>query len=139
QQLIHDFVDRRGGGVLFLGGRASLSEGAYQKSQLADLIPVQLPDRKGTFHRDFTSVELTPEGAQSILCRLDDDTARNLERWKKIPQLADYQEVGEPKPGATVLLRSLPAGKAKQPLLVTENYGRGRSALDRKSTRLNSS
>ena len=39
QQLIHDFVDRRGGGVLFLGGRASLSDGGYPKSPLADLMP----------------------------------------------------------------------------------------------------
>ena len=29
QQLIHDFVDRRGGGLLFLGGRATLSDGGY--------------------------------------------------------------------------------------------------------------
>ena len=27
QQLIRDFVDRRGGGLLFIGGRASLSDG----------------------------------------------------------------------------------------------------------------
>ena len=27
QQVIHDFVDRRGGGLLFIGGRASLSDG----------------------------------------------------------------------------------------------------------------
>ncbi len=129
QQLIHDFVDRRGGGILWLGGRASLSDGGYPGSPLADLIPVHLPESKGTFHRDFTGQELTPEGARSILCRLDDDPARNAERWKKMPQMANYQEVGEPKPGASVLLESTPAGKRKFPLLVTENFGRGRSVL----------
>ena len=45
QQLIHDFVDRRGGGLLFLGGRSALSDGGYQRSPLADLIPTALPDR----------------------------------------------------------------------------------------------
>jgi len=129
QQLIHDFVDRRGGGILWLGGRASLSDGGYPGSPLADLIPVRLAEGKGTFHRDFTGQELTPEGARSILCRLDDDPARNAERWKKMPQMANYQEVGEPKPGASVLLESTPAGKRKFPLLVTENFGRGRSVL----------
>jgi uncharacterized membrane protein len=129
QQLIHDFVDRRGGGVLFLGGRTSLSDGAYQSSALADLIPVKLPEAKTTFHRDFTSVELTQDGAQSIICRLDDDPARNTERWKKIPQVASYQEVGQEKPGATVLMRAAPAGKNKSPLLVTQNYGHGRTML----------
>ena len=115
QQLIHDFVDRRGGGLLFLGGRATLSDGGYPSSPLADLVPTKLPEGKGTFHRDFTGQELTPEGARSIICRLDDDPARNLEKWKKMPQMANYQEVGEEKPGATVLLRSTPAGQALVP------------------------
>ena len=55
-------MDRRGGGVLFLGGRASLSDGGYANSPLADLIPVKLPDSKNTFHRDFTGQELTAAG-----------------------------------------------------------------------------
>jgi uncharacterized membrane protein len=129
QTLIHDFVDRRGGGVLFLGGRASLSDGGYQQSPLADLMPVALPANNGTFHRDFSGQELTAAGAQSIICRLDDDPARNLERWKKMPQLANYQDVGDPKPGATVLLNVVPAGHRPSPLLITENFGHGRTAL----------
>jgi len=129
QQLIRDFVDRRGGGLLFMGGRSSLSDGGYQNSPLADLIPTRLPEGKGTFHRDFTSEELTQEGAQSILCRLNDDPAKNADLWKKMPQMANYQEAGEPKPGASVLLRSVPAGKHPMPLLVTENYGRGRTVV----------
>jgi uncharacterized membrane protein len=129
QQLIRDFVDRRGGGLLFLGGRASLSEGGYASSPLADLSPTRLPEAKGTFHRDFTGQELTAQGALSIICRLEDDAAKNAERWKRMPQMANYQEPGEPKPGATVLLESTPAGRHKLPLLVTENYGRGRTVL----------
>jgi uncharacterized membrane protein len=129
QQLIRDFVDRRGGGLLFMGGRATLSDGGYPASPLADLVPTNLPEGKGTFHRDFTGQELTAAGAESVLCRLDEDAARNLERWKKMPQMANYQEAGDPKPGATVLLVSTPAGKRKTPLLVTQNYGRGRTVL----------
>ena len=129
QTLIHDFVDRRGGGALFLGGRASLSDGGYQNSPLADLMPVVLPGAKGTFHRDFSGQELTSAGVQSIICRLDDDPARNAERWKKMPQLANYQEVGDPKPGATTLLNVLPPGRRPSPLLVTEKFGHGRTAL----------
>jgi uncharacterized membrane protein len=129
QAVIRDFVDRRGGGLLFLGGRATLSDGGYTTSPLADLVPTKLPETKGTFHRDFTGQQLTAAGAESVLCRLDEDPARNAERWKKMPQMANYQEVGEPKPGATVLLESTPAGKRPIPLLITENYGRGRTVL----------
>jgi uncharacterized membrane protein len=129
QQLIRDFVDRRGGGLLFTGGRATLSDGGYVGSPLEDLVPTKLPTTRGTFHRDFSPVELTPEGAQSMILRLDDNEARNVERWKKIPMVANYQEVGEKKPGASVLLNVIPPGRRAMPLLVTENYGRGRTAL----------
>ena len=129
QQAIRDFVDRRGGGLLFIGGRASLGDGGWQNSPMAELVPVKLPDGRGTFHRDFSSVSLTAQGAQGVLCRLDENPARNAERWKKIPQIANYQDVGEAKPGATTLLEVTPAGKRPQPLLVTQNYGRGRTVL----------
>ncbi len=126
QELIRQFVDRRGGGVLFLAGRSALAEGGVGKSPLAELLPVSLPDRKGSFHRERVSVELTGAGRDSLLCRLVEDPARNAERWKKLPPVADYQEIGSPKPGAVVLAEALPGGRTRLPLLVTQNYGRGR-------------
>ena len=127
QELIREFVDRRGGGVLFLGGRFSMSEGGWGTSGAADLLPTFLPADKGTFHRDAATVELTPAGAESPITRLLDDATKNVDRWKKLPYLADYQEPGTPKPGATVLAQ-MSAGH-RMPLLVTQNYGRGRTAL----------
>ena len=128
QELIQQFVDRRGGGLLFLGGRASLGDGGWAASSLADLLPVTLPNKKGTFHRDPATASLTPAGADSIITRLVEDPAANVERWKKLPYLMDYQEVGTPKPGAVVLAEMTAAGR-KMPLLITENYGRGRTAV----------
>ena len=129
QQLIHDFVDRRGGGLLFLGGRATLS--GRRLSELAAGGPRADETARGQGHVPprFHRAGADAEGARSIICRLDDDPARNLEKWKKMPQMANYQEVGEEKPGATVLLRSTPQGKRSFPLLVTENFGRGRTVL----------
>jgi hypothetical protein len=129
QQAIHDFVDRRGGGLLFIAGRSSLSDGGWQNSQMADLVPVRLPDGRGTFHRDFSKVALTAAGSQSTLCRLDENPANNAKRWEQIPAIANYQDVGEPKPGATTLLQVATPARRIQPLLVTENYGRGRTVL----------
>jgi uncharacterized membrane protein len=128
KELIQQFVDRRGGGLLFLGGRASLGDGGWGSSSLADLLPVVLPNKKGTFHRDPATVSLTPVGADNIITRLVEDPAANVERWKKLPYLMDYQEVGTPKPGA-VVLAEMTAGGRKMPLLITENYGRGRTAV----------
>src|SRR5579864_7342041 len=128
KELIQQFVDRRGGGLLFLGGRASLGDGGWAGSSLADLLPVTLPNKKGTFHRDPATVSLTSAGADNIITRLVEDPAANVERWKKLPYLMDYQEAGAPKPGAAVLAE-LTAGNRKMPLLITENYGRGRTAV----------
>jgi len=128
KELIQQFVDRRGGGLLFLGGRAALGDGGWAASSLADLLPVTLPNKKGTFHRDAATATLTSAGADSIITRLVEDPAGNVERWKKLPYMMDYQEVGAPKPGAVVLAELTAAGR-KMPLLITENYGRGRTAV----------
>jgi uncharacterized membrane protein len=128
QQLIKDFVDRRGGGLLLLGGRYSLGDGAWGVSSMADLVPMVLPNHKGTFHRDQATVELTPAGAESIICRLLEDPAKNIDRWKKLPPLMDYEEIGTAKPGAAVLVDAR-VGSRELPLLATENYGRGRTAV----------
>src|SRR5205085_6980242 len=69
QQLIQQFVDRRGGGLLLLGGRFSLADGGWGVSSMSDLLPVVLPNKKDTFQRDPATAELTPAGAQSIICR----------------------------------------------------------------------
>lgn len=128
QDLIRQFVDRRGGGLLLLGGRFALADGGWAGSTLADLLPVVLPDHNKTFHRDPATVELTAAGKDSLICRLTDDPDQNAERWKKLPYLMDYQEAGTPKPGA-VVLADLKAGSHDMPLLVTENYGLGRTAV----------
>src|SRR5260370_30330588 len=60
QELIQQFVDRRGGGLLLLGGRASLGDGGWGVSSLAGRLPVVLPDNKGTLPRDPATCELTP-------------------------------------------------------------------------------
>ena len=129
QELLKQFVDRRGGGILWLGGRSGLADGGWERSGLGDLLPVNLPDRKDTFHRDPANVELTSAGRDSLLCRLEDDPARNVDRWKKLPYLQNYQEAGTAKPGAVVLAELLPTSRGRHPLLVTQNYGRGRTAV----------
>jgi uncharacterized membrane protein len=128
QDLIRQFVDRRGGGVLWLGGRSSLADGGWAGSSLIDLLPVVLPNQKNTFHRASANVELTPLGADSLICRLTDDSHANVERWKKLPYLLDYQQAGRPKPGAAVLAEMI-AGGGKYPMLITQPYGRGRTAV----------
>ncbi len=128
QQLIKDFVDRRGGGLLLLGGRQSLADGVWGGSEIADLIPLVLPQSHETFHRDPATVSLTSAGEDSVICRLLDDRQANVDKWHKLPYLMDYQDPGQPKPGAVVLAQ-MHVGERTMPMLVTESYGRGRTAV----------
>jgi uncharacterized membrane protein len=127
-EAIKNFVDQRGGGLLFLAGRSSLADGGYNAAPFSDLLPVQLPQRKNTFQRTFVAAELTDAGRRSLLCRIEDDAEKSNRHWEILPYLANYQDPGIPKPGAVVLAR-VDVGGNHLPLLMTENYGRGRSAV----------
>jgi uncharacterized membrane protein len=137
QELIHQFVDRRGGGLLLLGGQFSLADGAWNASNLTDLLPTTLPTQAGTFHRELdprngtthTTAELAPAGVDSIITRLVDDPAANAAKWKSLPYLMDYEDPGTPKPGAAVLANMITPEGRKLPLLITENFGHGRTAI----------
>jgi uncharacterized membrane protein len=138
QQLIHEFVDRRGGGLLMLGGQFALADGGWAASTaITDLLPTILPPESGTFHREadpkngitHTTAELASAGVDSIITRLVDDPAANAEKWKKLPYLMDYENPGTPKPGASVLADMITPEGRKLPLLVTESYGHGRTAI----------
>ncbi len=128
QELLREYVDRRGGGLLFLGGRASLSDGAWGASSLNDLLPTFLPSGRANFHRNPATVSLTQSGIESPVTRLLEDPQKNAERWRKLTYLADYEDPGTPRPGATVLAE-MNGGRKKMPLLITENYGNGRTAI----------
>ncbi len=49
---------------------------------------------------------------------------KNLDRWKKLPPLADYQSLGRLTPGAIVLLEAN-GEQGRSPLLMWQHYGRG--------------
>jgi hypothetical protein len=95
---------------------------------LNDLLPTFLPAGNHNFRRNPATVELTSAGVESPITRLLDDKEKNAERWRKFTYLADYEDAGSPKPGA-VVLADMHAGHRSLPLLVTQNYGRGRTAI----------
>jgi len=137
QDLIRQFVDRRGGGLLLLGGQFALADGGWNATNLIDLFPTTLPLQAGTFHREadprngttHTTAELAPAGVDSIITRLVDDPAANAAKWKKLPYLMDYEDPGTPKPGAAVLANMITPEGRTLPLLITESFGRGRTAI----------
>jgi hypothetical protein len=110
---------------MFLGGRSSLSDGDWQNTPVADLLPVVLPTATGTFVRQQVPARPTALGYQSDWLRFASDDQTNQERWHALPDIGDYQRIGRVKPGAVTLLEAL-AGSEAIPLLVTQRYGRGK-------------
>jgi hypothetical protein len=139
QELLREFVDKRGGGLLFLGGRFSLGDGGWASSGDADLFPTFLPNGQGAFKRENATVQLTAAGTESPITRILDDKAANAERWRRLPYLNDYENPGTAKPGATVLAQMTSCREVKEsvcertgpalPFLVTQSYGRGKTAV----------
>jgi uncharacterized membrane protein len=128
QQMIKDFADKRGGGVLFTAGRYALDDGGWAGSPMAEMMPLRLSNEK-TFSRDFAEASLTEAGRENPITRLVEGREANVARWKKMPELANYATLGPPKPGAVVLMDVTEAGHHPSPLLAIENYGHGRTAI----------
>jgi uncharacterized membrane protein len=123
--MIREFVSRRGGSLIMLGGRRGLTDGGWGPTSVAEVLPVRLPARDGpSFVREPARAKLTALGRTSALTRLDADDKANEVLWNGMPELADFQEVGELKPGAETLLEADFMGKT-EPLLVQQHYGLG--------------
>jgi uncharacterized membrane protein len=125
--MIREFVSRRGGSLLMLGGRRGLTDGGWGPTSVAEVLPVRFPELDGpSFFREPAHALLAPSGRTSALTRLAPTEEQNEAAWRALPDLADFQTLGEPKPGAEILLQAEFQG-GTQPLLVAQRYGLGHS------------
>lgn len=134
QAALRDFVSERGGSLLMLSGRQGLADGGWGRSVVAAALPVVLSSRLSaeTYFRKRSQAMPTLAGLRTPWLALADSEIDNLEAWQGLPELADAQDVGQPKPGAVILLQrnSLdPNVGGAEALFVSQRYGRGRSAV----------
>jgi uncharacterized membrane protein len=123
--MIREFVSRRGGSLLMLGGRRGITDGGWGPTSVAEVLPVRLPELDGpSFVRAPAKALLTQAGRTSAMTRLEADDKANEAAWAELPDLADFQTLGEPKPGAEYLLEAEFDGRTA-PLLVHQRYGLG--------------
>lgn len=131
-RMLADFVSRRGGGLVALGGRSALAEGGYADTPLSEVFPVTIRRPLGE-ETDPPAVELAPRltAAGKVHPALQlGATEEATSRWDSMPALTSVNTIGSPKPGATVLLNGkLSSGTGTTPLLVVQRYGRGTAAL----------
>src|ERR1043166_5959911 len=130
-RMLADFVSRRGGGLLALGGRGALAEGGFAGTPLAEVLPVSLgapADSAGSAVE--LTVSATPAGRVHAALQLG-PTEEAATRWDSLPPLTSVNRLGALKPGATALLVGRPTGSGQPqvPVLATQRFGRGTAAV----------
>ena len=128
-KMIAEFVDRRGGGLLMLGGPRAFAEGGWTGTAVSDVLPVVL-DRnkvlaKGSVMR--LSIKPTRAGAATAVTQLGANEQASAERWSSLPVVTAVNRVEAVKPGATVLLMGTDESRAERPMLIFQRYGRGKT------------
>ena len=133
-QMVADFVDRRGGGLVILGAKTFVNQG-FAATPLEEVLPLRLTDRGNGVMRasavtgNVFSVALTPDGALHPVMRIDDGKAGDLEqRWRSMPRLAGVASLGSLRPGAQALAVAS-AQDGPRPLVAVQRYGQGHVLL----------
>jgi uncharacterized membrane protein len=128
-RMIAEFVERRGGGLLMLGGERAFSEGGYAGTPVADALPVVL-ERQARSSENFPisrlKVRPTRAGEGHALAQIAPTETASLKRWNDLPTLISVNAPRAVKPGATVLLSGTD-GRRTQPVLAYQRYGRGKA------------
>lgn len=140
-RMLRDFVSRRGGGLLTLGGRSAYAEGGYRETPVAEVLPLLFGDGAGAPAGGSASadspaafrrlrVRPTRAGASHPVVRLEPDAERNRDRYAALPLLSTVNRLANPKPGAVTLLEGVSGegGGEPEPVLSVQRFGRGRVA-----------
>jgi len=130
-RMLADFVSKRGGGLLMLGGRRSFAEGGWAGTPLAEVLPVQFDagprgQASGPFFSPL-SVRPTRVGVTYPVTQLAETEKTSTLKWDDMPTVSTVNPVRLVKPGATVLLTGTTNNRLEQVVLAYQRYGRGKS------------
>ena len=129
-RMLGEFVERRGGGLLMLGGARSFSEGGYAGTPVADALPVVL-ERVARSNDDLPVARLkvrpTRAGEAHAITQIAATEEASSARWNDLPGLTSVNPLRTLKPGATVLLSGTDERRRTQPVLAFQRYGRGKA------------
>ena len=134
-EMVKDFVSKRGGGFLMLGGTSSFASGQYQNTPIEDILPVWLreaddPDSLPLYRQGERRVHLTEYGERHPALQIHLEGDQSALEWNQTPELIDWNAVPGVKPGAIVLAQLQGAEDRRSsesafPILVFQRYGRG--------------
>ena len=128
KSLLQQFVSRRGGGVLMLGGQESFGQGSYDRTAIGEMLPVYL-DRDGPSEIDQEyRLKLTREGWIQPWVRVTPTESAERKRLDEMPAFQTINASRSIKPGATVLATVKTEADDELPALVVQRFGEGKTA-----------
>jgi uncharacterized membrane protein len=130
-RMLADFVSKRGGGLLMLGGRRAFAEGGWAGTPVGEVLPVEFESGgpRNNTAPFFTQVSVQPTraGLTFPVTQLAPTEKASGAKWNELPPLSTVNPVRLVKPGATVLLTGTTEGRQDQVVLAYQRYGRGKA------------
>jgi len=126
-RMIADFVNKRGGGLLMLGGRRSFAEGGWGGTPVGDVLPVVLENANPKYFSELFQARPTRDGATFPVTQVGADEKSSSAKWNEMAPISSVNPVRLAKPGATVLLSGIDSRKQEQIVLAYQRYGRGKA------------
>ncbi|MDF1752370.1 MAG: hypothetical protein P1U89_06335 [Verrucomicrobiales bacterium] len=128
QLLVENFVSKRGGTVIMLGGQESFHSGNWNNTPMARLLPVYV-DRLGEGRAaQYATYNLSREGWLEPWMRLRGNQEEETGRLAYMPEFFSINRVPAIKPGASLLATVTDRERRQIPAVVVQRYGEGRSA-----------
>jgi uncharacterized membrane protein len=125
--LLQKFVSERGGGFLMLGGAESFQQGKYQRTPIADMLPVYLDQPSDGQPPPDLRLSFTREGWLQPWARLRNNEADERRRLDEVPPFGVLNQVRAVKPGASPVVMASDGHGALQPAIVVQRFGSGRT------------
>lgn len=126
-RMLAEFVSKRGGGLLMVGGRRSFSEGGWAGTPLAEVLPVTFENQGGQDFLARLTIRPTLAGEDYPITRLGENEEDSTTGWDELPELSTVNRIGTAKRGATVLLEGTDETGTDHIVLAYQRYGRGKA------------
>ena len=130
-RMLADFVSKRGGGLLMLGGRRSFAEGGWAGTPVGEVLPVDAStahgERRSTSSRALGRSRRAPARPSRSRRSPTTEAASTREVERDAAGHRRSTRCARSKPGATVLLTGVDNREQDQVVLAYQRYGRGKA------------
>lgn len=128
QELIDQYVSRRGGTLLMLGGQESFQPGLWENTPIGRVLPVYLDKIRNAPPSLEAAFNLTREGWLEPWMRLRYSKDEETNRLAYMTPFFAVNQISAIKPGASILSTVIDSERRTLPAIITQRYGEGKSA-----------